>query len=103
MSFFDIPGTYRCLFVDGNIAHMAMAPIQIALLPENINVTSNPQTTDCSEASSAQVTISCSIDNSTETYISRLKLGSIENIAPFKEGKAVNKLSICNIISKSSV
>lgn len=88
-SFFDILGTYSCLFVSGNIAHMAMAPIEIALLPEVINVTSNPQTTDCSEASTTKVTISCSIENSTETYTVRLKLGSMENTAPIKEGKAV--------------
>ncbi|XP_077076318.1 adhesion G-protein coupled receptor F2 isoform X1 [Siphateles boraxobius] len=81
-------GIYSCLFVSGNVAHMAMAPIQIALLPEVINVTSNPQTADCSEASSAKVTITCSIDNSTETYISRLKLGSIENTAPIKEERS---------------
>ncbi|XDV41533.1 hypothetical protein PO909_010393 [Leuciscus waleckii] len=84
-------GTYSCLFVSGNIAHMAMAPIQIALLPENINVTSNPQTADCSEASSTKVTISCSIDNSTETYLSRIKLGSIENIAPKEERSGIIK------------
>ncbi|KAK9956683.1 hypothetical protein ABG768_014399 [Culter alburnus] len=78
-------GTYSCLFVSGNIAHMAMAPIEIALLPEVINVTSNPQTTDCSEASTTKVTISCSIENSTETYTVRLKLGSMENTAPIKE------------------
>ncbi|KAK7150958.1 hypothetical protein R3I93_012026 [Phoxinus phoxinus] len=79
-------GTYSCLFVSGNIAHMAMAPIQIALLPEVINVTSNPQTIDCSEASSAKVTISCSIDNSTETYKSWLKLGS--ETQPIKEERS---------------
>ncbi|KAG1963662.1 adhesion G-protein coupled receptor F3 [Pimephales promelas] len=78
-------GTYSCLFVSGNIAHMAMAPIQIALLPEVINVTSNPQTIDCSEATSTKVTISCSIDNSSETYLPRLKLGSLENTTPIKE------------------
>lgn len=77
---------------------MAMAPIQIALLPEVINVTSNPQTTDCSEASSAKVTISCSIENSTETYTARLKLGSMENTVPIKEGKAVIIISLCYII-----
>ncbi|XP_016381919.1 adhesion G-protein coupled receptor F3-like [Sinocyclocheilus rhinocerous] len=77
-------GIYSCLFVSGNIAHMAIAPIQIALLPEVINVTSNPQTADCSESSSTKVSISCSIENSTETYKAILKLGNIE-IAPIKE------------------
>ncbi|KTG43308.1 hypothetical protein cypCar_00025928 [Cyprinus carpio] len=77
-------GTYICLFVTGNIAHMAMAPIQIALLPEVINVTSNPQTADCSASSSTKVSILCSIENSTETYKAMLKLGPAE-IAPLKE------------------
>ncbi|XP_043076515.1 adhesion G-protein coupled receptor F3 isoform X2 [Puntigrus tetrazona] len=77
-------GTYICLFVTGNIAHMAMAPIQIALLPEVINVTSNPQTADCSASPSTKVVILCSIENSTETYKATLKLGTVE-IAPAKE------------------
>ncbi|XP_016091177.1 adhesion G-protein coupled receptor F3-like [Sinocyclocheilus grahami] len=77
-------GTYICLFVTGNIAHMAMAPIQIALLPEVINVTSNPQTADCSASTSTKVSILCSIENSIETYRAMLKLGIVE-IAPVKE------------------
>ncbi|KTF97922.1 hypothetical protein cypCar_00004433 [Cyprinus carpio] len=77
-------GIYSCLFVTGNIAHMGIAPIQIALLPEVINVTSNPQTADCSGPSPTKVSISCSIENSTETYKVMLKLGSVE-IAPIKE------------------
>lgn len=87
-NFLDIPGIYSCLFVTGNIAHMGIAPIQIALLPEVINVTSNPQTADCSGPSPNKVSISCSIENSTETYKVMLKLGSVE-IAPIKEGKAI--------------
>ncbi|XP_051954939.1 adhesion G protein-coupled receptor F5 [Xyrauchen texanus] len=78
-------GTYMCLFVTGNIAHMALAPIQIALLPEVINVTSTPQTADCTEATSTKVTVSCSIENSTETYSAQLKVGTTENIAPTRE------------------
>lgn len=68
---------------------MAMAPIEIALLPEVINVTSNPQTIDCTEASSAKVIISCSFEISNETYKAWLKLGSMENTSPIKEGKTV--------------
>ncbi|XP_051500547.1 adhesion G-protein coupled receptor F3-like [Myxocyprinus asiaticus] len=75
-------GTYMCLFVTGNIAHMALAPIQIALLPEVINVTSTPQTADCSGTTSTKVTISCSIENSTEIYTAHLKVGTTENISP---------------------
>ncbi|XP_056336583.1 adhesion G protein-coupled receptor F5 [Danio aesculapii] len=77
-------GTYSCLFVTDNVAHMAMAPVDIALLPEASNVTSNPQTIDCSASSTAKVTITCSIFNSTETYKSQLKLGSTENLTPAK-------------------
>lgn len=90
--FLVMPGTYSCLFVTGNIAHMAMAPIQIALLPEVINVTSNPQTADCSASSSTKVSILCSIENSTETYKAMLKLGAAE-IAPIKEGNYLINLS----------
>lgn len=86
--FLDIPGTYICLFVNGNIAHMATAPISIALLPEVINVTSNPQTADCSASPSTKVSILCSIENSTETYKPVLKLGTVE-LPPTKEGKAI--------------
>ncbi|XP_059354436.1 adhesion G-protein coupled receptor F3-like [Carassius carassius] len=88
-------GIYSCLFVSGNIAHMAIAPIQIALLPEVINVTSNPQTADCSVSSSTQVSIACTIENSTETYTAKLKLGSTE-ISP-------SKAEINGIISYTAV
>ncbi|XP_056620754.1 adhesion G-protein coupled receptor F1 [Triplophysa dalaica] len=78
-------GSYGCLFISGNIAHMALAPIEIALLPEVINVTANPPSADCSAGASATVIISCTIENSTETYSARLKVGVQENTAPTKE------------------
>ncbi|XP_026102428.1 adhesion G-protein coupled receptor F3-like [Carassius auratus] len=84
-------GTYICLFVSGNIAHMAMAPIQIALLPEVINVTSNPQTADCSASSSTTVSLLCSIENSTETYKATLKLGATEIAPPKDENNGIIK------------
>lgn len=87
-------GTYSCLFVTDNVAHMAMAPVDIALLPEASNVTSNPQTIDCSTSPTAKVTITCSIFNSTETYQSQLKLGSMENLTPTKLGKPTVMLRI---------
>ncbi len=96
-----MPGTYSCLFVTGNIAHMAMAPIQIALLPEVINVTSNPQTADCSESSSTKVSILCSIENSTETYKAMLKIGTVE-IVPVKEGKAIIILEISHSMEREA-
>lgn len=65
---------------------MALAPIEIALLPEVINVTANPPSADCSAGASATVIISCTIENSTETYSARLKVGVQENTAPTKEG-----------------
>ncbi|XP_051952340.1 adhesion G-protein coupled receptor F3-like isoform X2 [Xyrauchen texanus] len=77
-------GTYMCLFITGNIAHMASAPLQIALLPEVINVTSMPQTADCSAEKSTKVTISCSIENSTEIYKAYLKFGTTEKLSPIK-------------------
>ncbi|XP_026111236.1 adhesion G-protein coupled receptor F2-like [Carassius auratus] len=88
-------GIYSCLFVSGNLAHMAIAPIQIALLPEVINVTSNPQTADCSASTSTQVSIACTIENSTETYTAKLKLGNTENSA--------SKAEINGIISYTAV
>ncbi|KAK2884035.1 hypothetical protein Q8A67_017672 [Cirrhinus molitorella] len=84
-------GTYICLFVSGNIAHMATAPISIALLPEVINVTSNPQTADCSESTSAKVSLLCSIENSTETYKAMLKLGSAERPSTKEELNGIIK------------
>ncbi|KAI7799803.1 adhesion G-protein coupled receptor F3 [Triplophysa rosa] len=78
-------GTYGCLFISGNIAHTALAPIEIALLPEVINVTATPPSADCSAGASTMVSISCTIENSTETYSARLKVGLQENSAPTKE------------------
>lgn len=83
---FGIPGSYGCLFITGNIAHMALAPIEIALLPEVINVTSTPPSADCSTGTTATVIITCTIENSTETYAARLKVGTQENTAPKTEG-----------------
>ncbi|TRY82012.1 hypothetical protein DNTS_021853 [Danionella cerebrum] len=78
-------GTISCLFVTDNIAHMATAPIQIALLPELIKVTSLPQTIDCSQTPTAKATLTCTIDNSTEPYVVSIKLGTMEITAPAKE------------------
>lgn len=86
---FGISGTYGCLFISGNVAHTALAPIEIALLPEVINVTATPPSADCSTGTAATIAISCTIENSSETYLARLKVGAQENAAPTTEGTKI--------------
>ncbi|XP_018611203.2 adhesion G-protein coupled receptor F1 [Scleropages formosus] len=63
-------GTYNCSFSKGFITHTASATLDIALLPENIQILSGPQYPDCSvdEEKSLQVNVTCTIKNSTENY-----------------------------------
>ncbi|XP_060721053.1 adhesion G-protein coupled receptor F3 [Tachysurus vachellii] len=61
-------GTYTCLLTNGSVSHSATGILEVALLPDKINVTSMPQTADCSVGTSTTVTVSCSIFQSPENY-----------------------------------
>ncbi|XP_065112154.2 adhesion G-protein coupled receptor F3 isoform X1 [Paramisgurnus dabryanus] len=73
-------GTYSCLFTTKNIAHMALAPISIALLPEVINVTATAPTADCTSTPTATIVLNCTIETSIETYTAKLKIGAEEQV-----------------------
>ncbi|KAG9282632.1 adhesion G-protein coupled receptor F3-like [Astyanax mexicanus] len=63
-------GTYTCIFTGsaGTVSHAASADLMVALLPEEINVTSIPPNPDCSVAQQIQVNVTCSIYKSKEEY-----------------------------------
>ncbi|KAM9443960.1 adhesion G-protein coupled receptor F3 [Clarias gariepinus] len=61
-------GTYTCLLTNGTVSHSASGVLDVALLPEEINVTSVPQTADCSTGSSTSVIVTCSIFPGPENY-----------------------------------
>ncbi|KAG7316807.1 hypothetical protein KOW79_020348 [Hemibagrus wyckioides] len=61
-------GTYTCLLTNGSVSHTATGLLEVAQLPEKVNVTSMPQTADCSVGTSTTVTVSCSIFPSPENY-----------------------------------
>ncbi|KAK3516719.1 hypothetical protein QTP70_022512, partial [Hemibagrus guttatus] len=61
-------GTYTCLLTNGSVSHTATGLLEVAPLPEKVNVTSVPQTADCSVGTSTSVTVSCSIFPSPENY-----------------------------------
>ncbi|XP_030628056.1 adhesion G protein-coupled receptor F5 [Chanos chanos] len=61
-------GTYRCHFMKGSVSHIASTELRVAVLPDKITITSNPQSADCIDVQSVQVTVSCTIQNSTEPY-----------------------------------
>ncbi|KAF4082413.1 hypothetical protein AMELA_G00151540 [Ameiurus melas] len=61
-------GTYTCLFTNGSVSHSASGLLEVALLPDKINITSTPASADCSVGSSTSVTVTCSIFPSTENY-----------------------------------
>ncbi|XP_062858550.1 adhesion G-protein coupled receptor F3 [Trichomycterus rosablanca] len=62
-------GTYTCLLTNGTVSHSASADVIVALLPEIVNLTSQPPTIDCSVNPSASIVLTCAIYPSTETYI----------------------------------
>ncbi|KAL0967499.1 hypothetical protein UPYG_G00253030 [Umbra pygmaea] len=57
-------GVYMCKFVNGNITHTASGQLKIALLPDTITMTNIPLSVQCGY----DVTVSATIQNSTETY-----------------------------------
>ncbi|XP_046692517.1 adhesion G-protein coupled receptor F3 isoform X2 [Silurus meridionalis] len=61
-------GTYTCLLTNGTVSHIASGLLEVAILPDNVNVTSIPPTADCSVGSSTTVTITCTILKSLENY-----------------------------------
>ncbi|XP_039604920.1 adhesion G protein-coupled receptor F5-like [Polypterus senegalus] len=61
-------GNYTCTFTKGLIIHKASAFIDIALLPDKINMTVTPSYPDCSGPSSVNFNVNCSIQESTENY-----------------------------------
>uniref|UniRef100_A0A8C4S7T0 Adhesion G protein-coupled receptor F5-like n=1 Tax=Erpetoichthys calabaricus TaxID=27687 RepID=A0A8C4S7T0_ERPCA len=61
-------GNYTCTFTKGSISHKASAFIDIALLPDNINMTVTPSYPNCTKLSSVNFNVSCSIQESTENY-----------------------------------
>ncbi|KAL4623999.1 adhesion G-protein coupled receptor F1-like [Arapaima gigas] len=62
-------GTYNCSFSKGFITHTASASLDIALLPEEIQILSDPQYPECLKPEGIiKVNVTCTIENSTENY-----------------------------------
>ncbi|XP_071269388.1 adhesion G-protein coupled receptor F2-like [Salvelinus alpinus] len=61
-------GIYKCGFSKGSIVHAASAELKVALLPDQITMTSTPLTVECQGTSTQSVTVNATIENSTEIY-----------------------------------
>uniref|UniRef100_A0A8C6LJM1 Adhesion G-protein coupled receptor F3-like n=4 Tax=Nothobranchius TaxID=28779 RepID=A0A8C6LJM1_NOTFU len=59
-------GTYECGFTTGSVRHTARASVDIALLPDSINMNFSPLIADCLQLT--PVTVSASIPITTEPY-----------------------------------
>lgn len=59
---------YKCGFSQGSIVHAASAELKVALLPDQITMTSTPLTVECHDINSQSVMVSATIENSTEMY-----------------------------------
>lgn len=71
-------GVYTCKFTDGSISHKATGLLKIALLPDEITLTSDPQTVDCSTSPpSVDLTIVCGIPTTSEEYFATLNLPNL--------------------------
>ncbi|CAB1340194.1 unnamed protein product, partial [Coregonus sp. 'balchen'] len=64
----DWAGIYKCGFSKGSIVHAASAELKVALLPDEITMTSAPLTVECQGPSPQSVMVSATIKNSTEIY-----------------------------------
>lgn len=61
-------GIYKCGFSKGSIVHTASAELKVALLPDQITMTSTPLTVECQGTSPQSVMVNATIENSTEMY-----------------------------------
>ncbi|KAM9778699.1 adhesion G protein-coupled receptor F4 isoform 2-T2 [Syngnathus typhle] len=62
-------GTYECEFTSGSLRHTARKELKVATLPEDIAMTAEPVTVDCSKKQSTQnVTVTATVQNNNETY-----------------------------------
>lgn len=66
----DWEGMYECGFINGSIRHTAKAKLEVALLPDEISMSIEPKTVDCSGRSSGSIKVeaSATIKNSTQNY-----------------------------------
>ncbi|XP_059212912.1 adhesion G protein-coupled receptor F4 [Centropristis striata] len=75
-------GTYECGFTRGSVRHTAKAQLNVAVLPDEITLTTYPLTVDCSDKVTNQVVkVTATIKNSTESY----KVGWIYQESPQTE------------------
>ncbi|XP_068505275.1 adhesion G-protein coupled receptor F3 [Syngnathus scovelli] len=76
-------GTYECEFTSGSIRHTARKELKVATLPEDIAMTSEPVTVDCSKNQSTQnVTVTATVQNNNETYKVRWSYNVGDKIQP---------------------
>ncbi|XP_048831317.1 adhesion G-protein coupled receptor F3 [Brienomyrus brachyistius] len=62
-------GNYTCSFSKGPLSHKAIIDVDIALLPEQIQISNSPQYPDCNATKNTiELPVSCAIQNSTENY-----------------------------------
>uniref|UniRef100_A0A3Q3GR92 Adhesion G-protein coupled receptor F3-like n=1 Tax=Kryptolebias marmoratus TaxID=37003 RepID=A0A3Q3GR92_KRYMA len=61
-------GTYECGFTIGSVRHIAKSYLDVALLPDEINMKFDPLVADCSNNLNPTVTVSASIPKTKELY-----------------------------------
>ncbi|KAG7244234.1 hypothetical protein INR49_004371 [Caranx melampygus] len=66
----DTGSTYECGFMWRSVRHIAKAHLSVALLPDEISLTIDPLTVDCSESSGTdkRVSVTATIQNSVEHF-----------------------------------
>ncbi|XP_053300515.1 adhesion G protein-coupled receptor F4 isoform X2 [Pleuronectes platessa] len=61
-------GTYECRLTFGSVTHTAKAKLKVSLLPEEITMKIDPLVADCSGSINLEVTVTATIQSSTESY-----------------------------------
>lgn len=66
-----VSGTYECGFTSGSVRHTAKAQLSVTLLPDEISMTVNPLTVDCSDTPSTEhvaVDVTATVRKTNESY-----------------------------------
>lgn len=82
-------GVYICAFSSGSVSHKASSQLRVALLPDDITMTLDPQTVDCSERKeedTVTVTVNATIKTSTENYVVEWKHQGTGDRLPVTQG-----------------
>lgn len=85
-------GTFECGFTVGSIRHTARSYLDVALLPDDINMKFNPLIIDCTTDPSVSLTVSAAIPVTNEIYTITWYY---DNELKYTETSSKTKLQFC--------